>query len=62
VQWGDLAAACALYLVLEGLMPFLNPAAFRELLGRVSQLSDGALRGAGLASMLAGLALLYLVR
>ena len=43
-------------------MPFLNPAAFRELLGRVAQLGDGVLRGAGLASMLAGLALLYLVR
>ena len=28
--WSDLLAACALYLVLEGIMPFLNPQAMKR--------------------------------
>jgi len=62
VQWSDLWAACALYLVLEGLMPFLNPGGMKGLLARLSQLPEPVLRGAGLASMVAGAVLLYLVR
>jgi len=62
VQWSDLWAACALYLVLEGLMPFLNPGGMKGLLGRLSELPERVLRGAGLASMIAGAVLLYLVR
>jgi uncharacterized protein len=62
VQWGDLWAAFALYLVLEGLMPFLNPAGMKGMLGKLASLPEGVLRAAGLASMVAGAVLLYLVR
>lgn len=62
LAWTDLAAAFALYLVLEGIMPFLNPAAMRRALGRFLSLSDSELRMAGFASMAAGAALLWLVR
>jgi uncharacterized protein YjeT (DUF2065 family) len=61
-NWSDLAAALALYLVLEGIMPFLSPTALRRALSSFAGLSDTQLRIAGLASMLAGLLLLYLVR
>lgn len=61
-NWSDLLAAIALYLVLEGIMPFLNPAALRNALARFAALSDVQLRVAGLASMLAGLLLLVVVR
>jgi uncharacterized protein YjeT (DUF2065 family) len=61
-NWSDLAAALALYLVLEGIMPFLSPAALRRALTSFAGLSDTQLRMAGLASMLAGLLLLFLVR
>ena len=60
--WSDLLAACALYLVLEGIMPFLNPAAMRRAMQAFISLDDAKLRLAGLTSMLAGAALLYFVR
>jgi uncharacterized protein YjeT (DUF2065 family) len=56
--WG---AAFALYLVLEGILPFLNPQALKRTLIALAQLEDRQLRVFGLVSMIAGLALLYLV-
>lgn len=58
----DLFAAVALMLVIEGILPFLSPARFRETLLGAARLSDRVLRRLGLASMGAGVALLYLVR
>ncbi len=60
--WSDLLAAFALYLVLEGVMPFLNPDALRRALISMVGLSNQQLRTLGLLSMLAGLVLLYFVR
>lgn len=51
--------ALALMLVLEGVLPFLAPAAWRETFSRMIQFNDGQIRFVGLISMLAGLALLY---
>jgi hypothetical protein len=62
MQWGDLWAAFALYLVLEGLMPFLNPGAMKRTLLQLAGLEERTLRMAGFASMVAGALLLYLVR
>lgn len=56
----NLLTAVALMLVIEGLLPFLLPAAWRETFRRLIELSDGQLRFIGLASLLAGLALLYI--
>ncbi|KPK68748.1 MAG: hypothetical protein AMJ84_10655 [Acidithiobacillales bacterium SM23_46] len=61
-MWRDLGAALALMLVLEGILPFLSPAGLRRLIASVNELSDGQLRAAGLVSMAAGLALLYILR
>ena len=55
-----LLMAFALMLVIEGLLPFLAPSAWRETFRRLMQLTDGQIRFIGLASMLAGLVLLYL--
>lgn len=52
--------AFALMLVLEGLMPFIAPAAWRETFHRLTQFSDGQIRFVGLTSMLVGLILLIL--
>jgi uncharacterized protein YjeT (DUF2065 family) len=54
--------AFALMLVIEGLMPFLLPAAWRETFRRIIQFSDGQIRFFGLSSMIAGLLLFLLVR
>ncbi len=62
MQWGDLWAAFALYLVLEGLMPFLNPGGMKRTLLQLAQLEERTLRTAGLVSMIAGVLLLYFVR
>ncbi len=62
MQWNDLWAAFALYLVLEGLMPFANPGGMKSALARLSQLDERTLRVAGFLSMVAGAVLLYFVR
>lgn len=61
-MWNDLLVALALVLVIEGILPFLNPVAMRELQRKMAEMDDKSLRIAGLSSMLAGLALLYLLR
>lgn len=58
----SLLIAFALMLVLEGLMPFLAPAVWRETFRRLVQLSDGQIRFIGLTSMLIGLILLIVFR
>jgi hypothetical protein len=62
MDWSDLWAAFALYLVLEGLMPFANPGAMKRALAQLSQLDERTLRIVGLVSMIAGSVLLYVVR
>ncbi|MDX2456039.1 MAG: DUF2065 domain-containing protein [Gammaproteobacteria bacterium] len=60
--WNDLLAALALVLVIEGMVPFLNPQSLRRMLETVSQLDDRTLRITGLVSMLFGVVMLYVVR
>ena len=49
-----LASAIALVLILEGLLPFLNPAAWRRVFERALQMSDAQIRLLGLSSLVAG--------
>ncbi|HSS63252.1 MAG TPA: DUF2065 domain-containing protein [Gammaproteobacteria bacterium] len=58
----DLLTAVALLLIIEGVIPFLNPPGLRKALLTVSQLSDGVLRFGGLTCMVLGCLLLYAVR
>ena len=62
MEWGDLFSALALYLVLEGLLPFISPPGWRRSLALLARLTDGQLRLFGLTIMIAGLMLLLLVR
>ncbi len=61
-MFNDLLAALALLLVVEGILPFLNPGALRRTLHNIGQMDDRSLRIMGLVSMLCGVALLYVVR
>lgn len=54
-------AAFGLMLVLEGIMPFALPAAWRAVLRRASEFRDGQLRFIGFSMMLTGLLVVYLV-
>ncbi|MGB5300280.1 MAG: DUF2065 domain-containing protein [Thiogranum sp.] len=60
-MWNDLWVAMALMLVLEGMVPFLSPDTLRRMLATLMQMDNRSMRIAGLISMLAGVALLYLV-
>ena len=58
----NLLIAFALMLVLEGLVPFLAPKAWRETFRRLIQMTDGQVRFIGLTSMLAGIILLMIFK
>ncbi len=60
-MWHDLLVAFALVLVIEGILPFLNPSALRRTLAQIAHLSDGTLRFVGLTSMLIGVLLLNIL-
>lgn len=62
MMWCDLLAACALVLVVEGMLPFLKPSRWRKWVVVMSQQSDQSLRVMGLSSMLVGVVLLYAIR
>jgi len=53
-----LLGAMALMLVIEGLLPFVSPATWRQVFERATRMSDGQIRFIGLISLVAGLALL----
>ncbi len=52
--------ALALMLVIEGILPLAAPRLWREAFRTLTQMSDGQIRFAGLASMVIGLVVLYL--
>lgn len=56
-----LLAAFALMLVIEGILPFIAPARWRETFLQLARLADGQIRFIGLTSMLIGLMLLFVV-
>ena len=61
IMWQELGIAFCLMLVLEGILPFLYPRRWRGAIAQLVQLPDRQLRLMGLASMLLGTALLYLL-
>jgi len=55
----SLWVATALMLVIEGIMPFLNPTVFKRALLQMAAMPDRQVRLIGFFSMLAGLIFLY---
>ena len=53
-----LASALALVLILEGLLPFLNPGAWRRVFERALKLTDAQIRLLGLSSLAIGVTIL----
>jgi hypothetical protein len=58
----NLMAAFALMLVIEGVLPFIAPAVWREAFRKMTEMSDGQVRFVGLLSMLGGLLILSFVK
>jgi uncharacterized protein YjeT (DUF2065 family) len=57
-----IVAGIALMFVFEGILPFVTPRLWRETFRKALELTDGQLRTLGLVSMVAGLAILAIVR
>ncbi len=60
--WQELGAAFCLILVIEGIIPFLYPRRWRELVAMAATVDDRTMRIVGLVSMLVGTGLLYVIR
>jgi uncharacterized protein YjeT (DUF2065 family) len=56
-----LLLALGLLLVIEGLLPFVAPARWKELFARLLQLEDGQIRFMGLTAIVAGLVLILVL-
>jgi uncharacterized protein YjeT (DUF2065 family) len=60
-MWHNLLLALALLLVIEGLLPFLNPAGFKQAMQMISQMDEKQLRISGFVSMMVGVLIMYIV-
>ena len=60
-MWRDLGIAVSLMLVIEGIIPFLYPGRWRQLVSTLAEIDNATLRLIGLGSMIAGIILLYIV-
>ncbi|MEJ2507928.1 MAG: DUF2065 domain-containing protein [Gammaproteobacteria bacterium] len=58
-MWQQLLIGLGLVLVIEGILPALNPRGFRQAMLMVAQLDERALRIFGVASMAVGAVLIY---
>ena len=60
MDWHTLLVALALVIIIEGIMPFVNPNGYRRMMEAVSHTDSGKLRIGGAMCMVIGLVVLYL--
>ena len=49
-------------LIIEGMLPFISPRKYRQMVAEISQLGDNQIRNIGLVVMIIGVLVLFLVR
>ena len=59
--WQVLPVALALVFIIEGMLPFISPGRWRNMLAVADQMDNRLIRNIGLGSMVFGVFLLYLV-
>ena len=62
MYWTEILTAVALVLVIEGMLPFVRPGRYKQLVAQIVRLSDNQLRTFGLTAMIIGIVLLFIVR
>ena len=62
MNWADLGAALALVLILEGLIPFVSPRGYRNMVQQMAAMPEKMLRNVGLVLIITGLLCLLLMR
>jgi uncharacterized protein YjeT (DUF2065 family) len=60
-MWHELGIALCLVLVIEGMMPFLAPASWKEMVASIADVDNRTLRIIGFSSMMIGTGLLYII-
>jgi len=58
-MWQQLLIGLGLVLVIEGILPALNPRGFRQVMLMAAQMDERAVRGLGVVSMAVGAVLIY---
>ncbi|MDH5184901.1 MAG: DUF2065 domain-containing protein [Gammaproteobacteria bacterium] len=61
-MWQELWVALALVMVIEGLIPFINPKGYRRMVMMMSIMDDKSLRRTGFVIMVTGAILVYLLK
>jgi len=62
MYWTEILTALALVFVIEGMLPFISPSKYRQMVAEITRMSDSSIRNVGLVVMIAGLVLLFFVR
>ncbi len=62
MAWTEILTALALVLIIEGMVPFVGPRKYRQIVAQMALLSDNHLRTVGLVIMIVGVVLLFAVR
>jgi len=62
VNWTDLLTALALVMVVEGIIPFINPQGYKNTMQQLMAMPNNTLRSVGLGLMIIGVISLFLVR
>ncbi len=60
-MWHELGVALCLVLVIEGILPFLYPARWKEMVSALAEIDEITMRIAGFTSMVIGTGLLYVI-
>lgn len=61
-MWQELGVALSLVLVIEGILPFLYPKRWQELVALAAEVDERTMRIMGFSSMVLGVVLLTLIR
>ena len=58
----EIFTAVALVLILEGMLPFISPRKYRQMVAEIARLGDNQIRNIGLVVMVIGVVVLFIVR
>jgi|TARA_B110000967_G_scaffold207861_1_gene258308 uncharacterized protein YjeT (DUF2065 family) len=62
MNWTELFSALALVLIIEGIIPFINPLGYKKTMQQMLAMPESTLRAVGLSLMLVGALSLFFIR
>jgi uncharacterized protein YjeT (DUF2065 family) len=62
MNWTELFSALALVLIIEGIIPFINPLGYKKTMQQMLARPESTLRAVGLSLMLVGALSLFFIR